>query len=323
MAKSCYDEKFERELYDFFDSRLPDKIFDAHVHISRDFMKRNGYTEDPYDFFTAFTAKYMPRKLAGAMIMPQPSSTHTEETFADDNRYNIELTKREKHSAGLLMKPSSGRENVEAILDENPHIKVLKPSLVYAEGVENVEEADISSFAPDWMWSLANDREMPLLLHLSHYGMLLSHPKNHEEINYFCKKYPKVKLVLAHCAMGHNVERLRRGLEEIKGLPNVWFDCSGAGEAAAIAYCVRCFGAEKMMYGGDFDYGTFFGRIYSYGASWHAMRPNPERDAISAYRPINNLQDCLLQLIYAIDAMGLSERETEAIFYDNAKNLYG
>ena len=77
------------------------------------------------------------------------------------------------------------------------------------------------------------------------------------------------------------------------------------------------------MYGGDFDYGTLYGRIYSYGSSWHAMRPTPERDASSSYRPINNLQDCLLQLIYAIDAMSLSENQTEDIFYNNAKKLYG
>ena len=323
MRNVGYDETFERELYDFFDTRLPDKIFDAHVHINRGFMQKNNLEGDPYEFFKSFTAKYMPRELSGAMVMPQPSEKHTRETFDDDNGYNIALAKREKHSAGLLLHPTWSKETVEETLDQNPEIKVLKPYLVYAQDVDNVEEADVNTFAAEWMWELANEREMPILLHLSHYGKLLSHPGNYEQINYFCKKYPKAKLVLAHCAMGHNVERLRRGLEEIKGLKNVWFDSSGAGEAAAVAYCVRYFGAEKMLYGGDFDYGTLYGRIYSYGASWHAMRPSPERDAIKSYRPINNLQDCLLQLIYAIDAMGLKEKEVEDIFYNNAMAIYG
>ena len=66
-------------------------------------------------------------------------------------------------------------------------------------------------------------------------------------------------------------------LDDIKGLPNVWFS-SGAGEAAAIAYCIKYLGTEKMMYGGDFEYATTFGRIYSYGSSWHALRPTLERD---------------------------------------------
>jgi glutamate-1-semialdehyde 2,1-aminomutase len=233
------------------------------------------------------------------------------------------LTKRENLSAGLVVRPSCSAERVEQLLSENPQIKVLKPYLVYAENVANIEETDIDTFAPEWMWQLANEREMPILLHLSHYKELLSHPANYGQINYFCTKYPKVKLVLAHCAMGHNVEMLRRGLEQIKGLKNIWFDCSGAGEAAAIAYCIRYFGTDRMMYGGDFDYGTLFGRIYSYGSSWHAMRPTPERDKISGYRPINNLQDCLLQLIYAIDAMALTENQVEDIFYNNAKHLYG
>ena len=323
MSKITYNEKFDKSLYEFFDQRLPDKIFDAHVHISRDFMKRKGYTEEPYDFFKSFTSKYLPRTLLGAFVMPQVSSTHTEETLDDDNRYNLALAKREGLSAGLIVRPSCGREKVEDLIYKNPEIKALKPYLVYAEGVKNPEETDIDTFATEWMWELANEKEMPMLLHLSHYAQLLNHPKNYEQINYFCKKYPKVKLVLAHCAMGHNVEMLRRGLEQIKGLPNIWFDCSGAGEAAAIAYCIRFFGTEKMMYGGDFEYATTFGRIYSYGSSWHAMRPTPERDSSIAYRPINNLQDCLLQLIYAIDAMGLNEKQVEDIFYNNAKNLYG
>lgn len=317
-----YDEKFECELYDFFDSRLPDKIYDAHVHICRNFMKRHGYEGDPYDFFVNFTAKYMPRKISSAMIMPQVSGQHTEATLNDDNLYNIALAKREHHSAGLIIRPSCGREKVENLLCNNPQIKVLKPYLVYAEGVENTEEADLLTFATEWMWELANEKEMPVLIHLSHYRELLSHKGNWEAIKYISQKYPKSKIVLAHCAMGHNVEKLRRGLEQIKGLKNIWFDCSGVGEAAAIAYCVRYFGTDRMMYGGDFAYGTNYGRIFSYGSSWHAMRPNPERNAQSSYRPINNLQDCLLQLIYAIDAMNLTDAQIEDIFYNNASQLY-
>lgn len=314
-----HTEGFERELYDYFDTRLPAKIYDAHVHLSRTQMKRRGIDEAPHDFFIKFTEAYLPRNLSGAMVMPQ-IDLHTEETLADDNRYNLAIAKRENYDAGLIVRPVCGREKVEGYLDTNPEIKVLKPYSIYAENVQNSEETDIDTFAPDWLWQLANDREMPILLHLSHYRLLLSDPRNYEQIIHFCTKYPRAKLVLAHCAMGHNVERLRRGLEKIKDLKNIWFDCSGAGEVAAIAYCIKAFGTERMMYGGDFEYGMSYGRIFSYGGSWHAYRPSEPKPT---YSPSNNLQDCLLQLFYAIDAMSLSDKAVEDIFYYNAKKLYG
>ena len=172
------------------------------------------------------------------------------------------------------------------------------------------------------MWELANDREMPLLLHLSHFVDGLSHPANNSQIKYLCTKYPRVKLVLAHCAMGHNVPKLTWGLEEIKGLDNIWFDSSGVSEALSIYYCIKHFGTEKMMYGGDFDFATVWGRICSYGSTFSAIRPSEANDKRDFYRPLNNGQECLLALLQAIEILGLTPREIENIFYHNAAGLY-
>ncbi|MBR5586963.1 MAG: amidohydrolase family protein [Clostridia bacterium] len=323
MTKQVYDAEFERKIGEYFDATLPDKIFDAHVHIMREFAKQTGYNGETYDQFCEFNRKYIRRDLAGAMVMPQVSSKHTEETLNDDNRYNLKLTKKHNHSAGLIIRPGCGRDKAEKLLDENPQIKVLKPYLVYAEGVENVEEADISTFATEWMWELANDREMPLLLHLSHFVDGLSHPANVAEIKHFCKKYPRVKLVLAHCAMGHNIPKLKWGLEEIKGLDNIWFDSSGAGEALASIYCIKYFGVDKLMYGGDFEFATIFGRIVSYGSTFKAVRPTEELDKNSFYRPLNNGQETLLSLLQAMEVLELSNTDREKIFYNNAAEIYG
>lgn len=323
MEKTVYDVDFVNKVNEYFDASLPEKIYDAHVHISRGFTERSGYKGEPYQQFSEFTKECIRRDLAGAMIMPQVSSKHTEETLNDDNQYNLNLAKEHNHSAGLIIRPQCGRENTEKLLDANPQIRVLKPYFVYATGVENTEDTDISTFVSDWMWELANDREMPILLHLSHYVELLNHPANIAEINNFCKKYPKAKLVLAHCAMGHNVPKLAWGLEAIKGLDNIWFDSSGASEPMAAYYCIKYFGVEKMMYGGDYDFATMFGRICTYGSTFTAVRPKPDGNDSSFYRPMNNGQECLLALLQAMEALNLSDTEREKVFYDNARELYG
>ena len=191
MPNPSYDSEFVKRINEYFDANLPSKIFDAHVHISRGFTERTGYKGEPYQQFVEFTRECIGKDLTGALIMPQVSRKHTEETLDDDNQYNLKLTKEHNHSAGLVVRPQCGREKTEKLLDANPHIKVLKPYYVYATGVEDIQEADISNFATEWMWQLANDREMPILLHLSHMVDVLSHPSNIAEINYFCKKYYK------------------------------------------------------------------------------------------------------------------------------------
>ena len=323
MAKTVYDSAFEKKITQYFDETLPEKVFDAHVHISRAYAKRTGYEGEPYRQYLEFTEKYIRRRPAGALVMPQVSETHTEETLEDDNRYNLALARKHGHAAGLIIRPQSGREKTERLLDENPQIKVLKPYFYYAEGVENKEEADIHTFVPAWMWELANDREMPILLHLSHYVDVLSHPANIEEINRFCRRYPRVKLVLAHCGMGHNVPKLAWGLEAIRGLDNIWFDSSGASEPMASCYCIRYFGTERLMYGGDFDFAAMYGRICSYGSTFRSIRPGPENDSDPFYRPLNNGQECLLGLLQAMEVLDLTAAERERIFCRNAAVLYG
>ena len=43
MAKEVYDAAFEKKITEYFDATLPDKIYDAHVHISRSFTERRFF----------------------------------------------------------------------------------------------------------------------------------------------------------------------------------------------------------------------------------------------------------------------------------------
>ena len=230
MAQKVYDEKFEKWLFEFLDENLPEKIYDAHFHINRSYAAKRGYEGRAFEQYADFMEKYVPRKLAGGLIMAQPNPRHTPEDIADENSYIIELSKKHKLDVGILVPPYYTREETERIIDENPTVKMLKPYLTYVEDKDNALEADISAFAPEWMWELAHDRKMPIMIHLSHYQNMLWDENNIREIRYFCAKYPDAKLILAHCAMGHNVPKLKLGLEKIKDIKNIWFDFSGSTE---------------------------------------------------------------------------------------------
>ena len=326
MAQTVYDEKFEKWLSEYLDEKLPEKIYDAHYHINRKYAAAKGYEGRAFEQYADFMAKYVPRPLAGGLIMAQPNSKHTPEDIADENSYIIELSKKHNLDVGILVPPYYTREQTEKIIDENPTVKMLKPYLTYTTG-EDALESDISEFAPEWMWELAHDRKMPIMIHLSHYQNMLWDEANIREIRYFCGKYPEAKLILAHCAMGHNVPKLKLSLEKISDLKNIWFDFSGSTETMAIYYCIKMFGAEKMMFGGDHNHGESLGRICSFGTNFIGLHPgfvdmNYITGSPYKYQPLNNMQESLMCFFQAAELLDLSKEDVEKIFFYNAKRMF-
>lgn len=325
MSQKVYDEAYERDLLAYFNESLPDKIYDAHFHISRGYAKRTGYEGEPFRQYSDFMEKYIGRAIKGGMVMPQPSSKHTPEDVEDENAYNLAVAQQHGLAAGLIVTPACGRESVEKKLIAYPQIKVLKPYLTYS-AVENMYEADILDFVPEWMWGLAQDKEMPILIHLSHYQNMLSDKSNLEQLRYLCKKYPRAKVILAHCAMGHHVRKLQLGLEHIRDLENIWFDCSGAAEALSIYHCIKSFGVERMMYGGDFDHAATVGRICSFGSNFIGLHPGYLNETAVPpdyrYQPLNNAQECLLALLQAAELLELKTKDMEKLFFDNAAEMF-
>ncbi|MEA4890285.1 MAG: amidohydrolase family protein [Clostridiaceae bacterium] len=325
MNQKVYDAEYERDLLKYFDGLLPVKIYDAHFHLSRDYTQRSGYQGAPFMQYTEFMEKYLGRHISGGMVMPSPSSKHTAETLADENAYNLTVAEEHNLEAGLIVTPGCGREATEKKLEKFPRIRVLKPYFCYSLK-ENTFESDILDFAPEWMWSLAHDRKMPILVHLSHYQNMLNDPQNWGQIRYLCEKYPDAKLILAHCAMGHHVRKLRLGLEHISDLKNIWLDCSGSAETMSIYYCLKTFGVNRMLYGGDYYYAATIGRICSFGSNFIGFHLGyVKEEAIPGdykYQPLNNGQECLLALLEACELLQLSRKDMEKIFYDNAAQLF-
>lgn len=86
MSQVVYDAEYERQLLAYFDSLLPEKIYDAHFHISRAYARRTGYEGEPFCQYRDFMEKYLGRPLGGGMMMPQPSSKHTMADVDDEKR---------------------------------------------------------------------------------------------------------------------------------------------------------------------------------------------------------------------------------------------
>lgn len=322
---SDQSSRYEAELLAYFNEALPCALYDAHFHLTRRYAEKKGYT-DPYRQYADFMERTLGRRIAGGMVMTQPSGRHTKEILDDENAYNIALAREHGLAAGHVVAPWNEKAEVAAVLDQNPEVRALKPYLTYSTAPDRLE-SNISDFTPEWVFELSAERGLPVILHLSHYGEMLGDENNLRELRYFSEKYPAARIVLAHCAMGHHVRKLRLALPRIADLKNLWFDCSGASETMSVYYCLTTFGPERMLWGGDHNFGEDLGRIASYGSGFLAVHPGYLNESALPrdyrYEPLSNTAECLVALLEAADLLSLTRTEREGIFYHNAKALFG
>ena len=132
MTLKVYDAEYEKKLAQAFDRFLPEKIYDAHFHISKEYAERTGYTGDPYDQYAEFMEKYVGRKIAGGLVMASPSSKHTPKMLDSENEYVLSLAKDKGLEVGLLMSPAYTKEKAIKMINAYPQIKALKPYLTYS-----------------------------------------------------------------------------------------------------------------------------------------------------------------------------------------------
>ena len=330
-SKMCanYDYAYEAELCEKFHKRTPARVFDAHFHLSPNEI-HTIKPENMFDTWVEDTEFYLGEGcLKGGLIMGNPSKFKTVEDLDIDRAFAYKCAdEHDGYVNGLVTRPWDDPAYTEEWIRTHPKIAAIKPYRSYAQ-CEDTYEADITDYAPEWMWELAEKYGLVMMIHLSHYTDVLRHPKNIEQIRYLSKKYPNSKIILAHCGMGHNPYKMRDGLAHIKDLPNVWMDCGGISEPMAIIYCLKELGHERILFATD-GYrfalgdngrcmpagGNFFGIVHP----WIVDSPDWPPDY--KYTPMRNLCEQMQALYEAGDLLGLTDAQWDDIFYNNAAKLF-
>ncbi len=330
MDNSWRDREYEQKVFAYLRTRVPDRVFDAHSHASG--FEIEGVPEERV-FETAVVHTELAigkGKLKGGLTMGNPFDRYTPEEYEQDRRFSCENgNKHPGFVTGLLVRPQDQPENVERWLREYPRIVALKPYRNFARGlVPNINDADILSFASEWMWELADKWGLVVVLHISHDIEMLSHPANQEQIPYLAKKYPNAVMQLAHCAMGHNPHMFKHGLDCLKGLDNVWMDMSGICDALTMIYAFRDFDRKRLMYGTDgFNYGhNMMGKCFGVGRTLScrytgSLLPGVDEPPYLFYG-LTTMTENLLSTFAAGDVVGLTDGEYEDLFWNNAASLY-
>ncbi|UCH34655.1 MAG: aminotransferase class III-fold pyridoxal phosphate-dependent enzyme, partial [Armatimonadota bacterium] len=309
---------------------LPARVFDAHAHLYRTAgLSRPApdlWAEGP-EIVTAEVWRERigrlvgTKRLAGAFFLASPVAERA--VLAGENAFVLQQCEQLPQSRGIIVvTPGCSRDTVAEYLAHG-RLCGFKPYHTYSEETPTFE-ATLGSYLPEWVWEIADERGLLILVHLVK-TTALADADNQHYLREHCLKYRGARLVLAHAARGFHAPNTVRGLATLRGLENVWFDTSGICEPTALKAILGEFGPRKLMWGSDFPVSELRGRCVTVGDGFAWLQPDTVLwDKLSpACHPALVGLESLRALAEAADDLGLSVDDLQDIFADNALRLVG
>ena len=224
---------------------LPKKIFDAHMHMplgvtipasqGKGVYFRDAFT--PEDYLSDLGPLFPGVEQIRLNMMPHPADrimadrTNGLRDLGNDHVFQLHETHPE-HVVSPFILPTDDEEFLYD-LTSRPGCAGLK-CYAYSTGVEDLESTYIQDYLPESAWVVANEKKLPIILHLFRRGALAD-PDNFQYITTMAKRYPNAQLVLAHCARGFASWSMMKAIKELEDQGNIWFDLSAICEAAPMA----------------------------------------------------------------------------------------
>lgn len=306
---------------------LPKRIFDIHAHTQRvvdltgdlpAFWPGGPVSVGIDEWSEAYSKIFKGLQLEGGLFFP---GTFPLANGITSNQDLIEQLEATPNNRGLiLVKPGDDRDEVIRWL-QHPQIVGMKPYYMFSTE-QPVLQSSIKGFFPEWLWQIAHEFRSVVMMHLVR-DKAVSDPGNLGEIRAMCTDYPGLKLVLAHVARSFHYPNVK-GIVQLTGLDNVYFDMSAICESEPIHYLLKRWGSTKLMWGSDFPISHLKARAVtvSNGFAWLDedfcdWKNNPFG------KPTLLTIESLRALLTAIDQLDMGAEELDNIFYANAMKLLG
>jgi glutamate-1-semialdehyde 2,1-aminomutase len=221
----------------------------------------------------------------------------------------------------LLASPADDRAQVAAAL-RSGRFCGIKVYHCYS-GRPDTMNAAVEEFAPDWMWEILHEVRGCLMLHLVR-DEAIADPSNQRSLRRLARRYPEVRLILAHVARSFNYRHARAGLQAIADLDHAVVDTSAICEAEAFRAALAVLGPRRVLWGSDFAVSELRGRCVTTGEFFFWLHPELLRSDYQA--PTTSAMtlvglESLTCLREACEDAGLTRGDVEDIFRRNALRL--
>ncbi|NBR04975.1 MAG: hypothetical protein EBT92_04305 [Planctomycetes bacterium] len=318
-------ELFHREL----DSFIPDIIFDAHAHWYRadhfnpesiPALVKAGPPIAGGAAFDHAIEQITPRRKTEGLFFPFPHPSIRDVSKPNEFLFH-ELQSRPNSRGQMLITPDMDPELIREITRKCGFVG-LKCYHVYSPTIPTFDSF-IEDFLPEPQVQIAHEEGLSITLHMVR-PQALADVANQQTLRRYCRKYPNMKMILAHAARGFNAHHTILGIQSLKGLDNIWFDTSAVTDCGAVEAIIRAMGHEKVLYGSDFPVSHLRGRCVALGDSFIWIS-NENTNLEVPYGKIKLAlvgHESLRMLKIAALATGLSDSMIEDVFHGNARRLF-
>ena len=324
----CFTDA-DRARAEALQEHLPARLFDSHAHLYRtaDLQPCSPFVASgPEVADLALWRRYVGNlvgadRLHGALCTPFPTKEGDLEAI---NTFIAEQTESDPACrATIVVNPKSVRKHVEELLAAHPRLVGFKPYHFYAAR-EDTFQADVTEFLPEWVWEIADERGMVILLHMVKHGAL-SDPANQRDLRDLCRRYPNARLILAHVARGFHAPNTVEAVSSLSGLQNAWFDLAAVCESEAMAAVLQEFGPRKLLWGTDFPISQQRGRCVTLGTGFTWVTTDQVQWNEKAFfgEPLVVGLESLRAALDMCRREGLNADDRQDIFCDNALRLLG
>ena len=319
-------ELFEREL----DSFVPDRIFDAHAHLYEKWYfpegtaHRRNLTAAPETVglveFRTLSGWITPGRHVDALFLPFP--VHGD--LAAISRFAADEAARDPGCrAEMLVTPDMDPEHLRDEIRRHGFAG-LKCYHIYSPRIPTSDSL-VEEFLPEPLVKVADDEGLCITLHMVR-ARALADPANQATILAYCRKYPRMQMVLAHAGRGFNPHHTVEGIAAMRGVPNLWFDTAAITDGGAFEAIIRTIGHDRLLYGSDFFISHLRGRAIAIGDGFVWLYEDTldwSQFAYADVRPTLVGLESLRCLKLAAFSLRLSDSQVEDIFYHNARRMLG
>ena len=321
---------YETELKDF----LPEKIFDAHVHLFDESCLPQGYEFPEKDccrkFGGQFTLEHCLEYIR-AMLPEQDfylnSFGHPSQEFSLDSgaQYTGRVSDNKRYFGMAMVSPHDSIASVQKRISANRLIG-YKPYLNFVDWKKK-DEITIFDMLPDQQMEYADAGGLAVTLHIPRPGRLADHV-NQQQMIELCRRYPNAKIIFAHIGRAYYLQNVTGYLDGIAGCPNAYIDTAMVNHEGVLEYAFNKFPRERILFGSDAPIALLRGKSveinnqYAYLMGEDYQIGSTIYDAGHAVEFTSFYYEQLRAIKLAAGRAGLSSTEVENIFWGNAFRLF-
>lgn len=308
---------FEKYLADF----VPERIFDMHSHLwsakGQEHMAGNNNPlcyEAGVEELKKWHSQVFPGRECHALLLGTPVPGVNVEQH--NNFLADECAKDPQSLAGMIVTPQCTPDYV-ADCFARQGFRVVKPYRVFAP---DPAEAPIETYLPESQIEVINEFQGAVVLHLSMKDGVSS-PRNLDDLTRFSKRYSNVKWVLAHCARAFNSNFLAGVIDQLRDIPNIFYDTSAVNDLYTHCLLLKKERLERIMFGSDgIVAGGVHGKYITYADAWQYYPGAGQLEHCHA-EAVPVVYEQLLQQKRAADLLGLSKSDLDKLFWKNAQDF--